>query len=71
MCTYILPHTKVVQSSAVVIMPKKLIVFSLFWNFVLFLAPGPAHSNYDSGDCTADNSTGKIVCARMSISLAL
>ena len=51
-------------------MPGQLVAFCLLWNFVLFLAPGPAYGNFESGDCTAEDSAGKTVCAHiMCISL--
>ena len=53
-------------------MSKLLIRFSLLWSLVLFLAPVPALGNFDSEDCTVDNSTGKKTeCVHASASVAL
>ena len=46
-------------------MPGQLVAFCLLWNFVLFLAPGPAYGDFNSGDCTAEVSPGKTVCAHI------
>ena len=43
----------------------QLVAFCLLWNFVLFLAPGPAYGNFESGGCTVEDSPGKIVCAHI------
>jgi len=48
-----------VISTAVATMPKDLVTLSLLWSFVLLLAPGPAHGDFNSGDCTIDDSPGK------------
>ena len=40
-------------------MSKLLVRFSLLWSFVLFLSPGPALGDFESGDCTVDDSPGK------------
>ena len=40
-------------------MQKQLVTISLLWSFVLFLAPGPAHGNFNSGDCAIGDSPGK------------
>ena len=47
-------------------MSKLLIRFSLLWNLVLFLAPVPTLGNFDSGDCTIDDSPGKTQCVHAS-----
>ena len=49
------------RCSAVPIMLKQLVTFSLLWGFVLFLAPLPALGNFNSGDCTIGDSPGKTV----------
>ena len=46
-------------------MPWQLVAFCLLWNFVLFLAPGPAYANFESGDCTVEDSLGKTVFAHI------
>ena len=46
-------------------MPGQLVAFCFLWNFVLFLAPGPAYGDFRSGDCTAEDSPGKTVCAHI------
>ena len=47
--------------SAVPVMSKQLVTFSFLCSFVLFLAPGPAHGNFNSGDCTIGDSPGRTV----------
>lgn len=48
-----------VISTAVAIMPKDLVTLSLLWSFILLLAPGPAHGDFNSGDCTIGDAPGK------------
>ena len=40
-------------------MQKQLVTISFLWSFVLFLVPGPAHGNFNSGDCAIRDSPGK------------
>ena len=51
-------------------MSKLLIMirFSLLWSFLLFLAPVPTLGNFDSGDCTVDDSPGKTQCLHVLVS---
>ena len=49
-------------------MSKLLIRFSLLWSFLLFLAPVPTLGNFDSGDCTVDDSPGKTQCVHVLVS---
>ena len=49
-------------------MSKLLMRFSLLWSFLLFLAPVPTLGNFDSGDCTVDDSPGKTQCVHVLVS---
>ena len=51
-------------------MSKLLVGFSLFWSLVLFLAPVPTLGDFDSGNCTVDDSPGKTQCVHASALVA-
>ena len=60
------------RETTAIVMLKLLVRYCLFWSLVLFLAPVPALGNFDSGDCTVDNSpsSGKTQCVHASASVA-
>ena len=60
------------RETTAIAMWKLLVRCCLFGSLVLFLAPVPALGNFNSGNCTADNSPsiGKTQCVHASASVA-